>query len=87
MLVSHAKRVLQCVWQCDCCSAGVAARVCGIVTVTARLLRHDDAASAGSTNIKCVAVCCSVLQCVAVCCSVLQCVAVYCSVLKCVAVY
>jgi len=24
--------------------------------------------------IKCVAVCCSVLQCVAVCCSVLQCV-------------
>ena len=28
---------------------------------------------------RCVAVCCSVLQCVAVCCSVLQCVAVCCS--------
>jgi len=33
------------------------------------------------THIKCVAVCCSVLQCAAVCCSVLQCVAVCCSVL------
>ena len=31
-------------------------------------------------NLKCVAVCCSVLQCVAVCCRVLQCVAVCCSV-------
>jgi len=37
-------------------------------------------------DIKCGAVCCSVLQCVAVCCSVLQCVAVCCSVLPCVAV-
>ena len=30
------------------------------------------------TQVKCAAVCCSVLQCVAVCCSVLQCVAVCC---------
>jgi len=36
--------------------------------------------------VKCVAVCCSVLQCVAVCCSVLQCVAVRCSMLQRVAV-
>jgi len=35
--------------------------------------------------LRCVAVCCSVLQCVAVCCSVLQYVAVCCSVLNCVA--
>jgi len=34
--------------------------------------------------LRCVAVCCSVLQRVAVCCSVLQCVAVCCSVLQCV---
>ena len=33
-------------------------------------------------RLKCVAVCCSVLQCVAVCCSVLQCVAMCCSGLK-----
>jgi len=32
---------------------------------------------------KCVVVCCSVLQCVAVCCCVLQCVAVWCSVVQC----
>ena len=37
-------------------------------------------------GLRCVAVCCSVLQCVAVCCSVLQCVVVCCSVLQCVAV-
>jgi len=32
-----------------------------------------------STELQCVAECCSVLQCVAVCCSVLQCLAVSCS--------
>jgi len=37
--------------------------------------------------LRCVAVCCSVLQCAAVCCRVLQCVAVCCSVLQCVAVW
>ena len=37
-------------------------------------------------ELRCVAVCCSVLQCVAVCCSVLQCAAVCCSVLQCAAV-
>jgi len=37
-------------------------------------------------SLKCVAVCCSVLQCVAVCCNVLQCVAVCCIVLQCLAV-
>jgi len=41
---------------------------------------------ASDSEIRCVAVCCSVLQCVAVCCSVLQCAAVCCSVLQCVAV-
>jgi len=30
-------------------------------------------------DVRCVEVCCSVLQCVAVCCSVLQCVALCCS--------
>jgi len=42
--------------------------------------------SYGVAQVKCLAVCCSVLQCVAVCCGVLQCVAVYCGVLQRVAV-
>ena len=37
-----------------------------------------------SSELQCVAVCCSVLQCAAGCCSVLQCVAVRCSALQCV---
>jgi len=37
-------------------------------------------------TLRCIAVCCSVLQYVTVCCSVLQCVAVCCSMLQCVAV-
>jgi len=37
---------------------------------------------ASTAAVRCVAVCCCVLQCVAVCCSVLQCVAVCCSVLQ-----
>ena len=41
--------------------------------------------SYGVVQVKCLAVCCSVLQCVAVCCGVLQCVAVYCGVLQSVA--
>jgi len=39
------------------------------------------------SQVRGVAVCCSVLQCVAVCCSVLQCAAVCCSVLHVVVVY
>jgi len=38
--------------------------------------------SGSRDHVRCVAVCCSVMQCVAVCCSVLQCVAVCCSVLQ-----
>ena len=40
-----------------------------------------------SHHLRCLTVCCSVVQCRVLCCSVLQCVAVCCSVLQCVAVY
>jgi len=58
----------RCVCVCVCVCLSVSARVCGVRNV-------------GHIVLRCVAVCCSVLQGVAGRCSVLQCVAVCCSVL------
>jgi len=65
--------VLQCV--AVCCSELLAGSRVAVYYLQG-VARHPRV----HARIKCVAVCCSVLQCVAVCCSVLQCVAVRCSV-------
>jgi len=63
-------RVLQCVLQCVA-SGQIPLRIYSMIITI-------------SSELQCVAVCCSVLQCAAGCCSVLQCVAVRCSALQCV---
>jgi len=55
-----------------CCSVLQCAAVC--CSASSLLVQQSE--------LKCVAVCCRVLQCVVVCCSVLQCVAVCCSELS-----
>ena len=52
-------------WQCIA--------VCGSVL---QFVVREGMTSSSNLNMRCVAVCCGVLQCVAVCCGVLQCVAV-----------
>ena len=91
-------QVLQCGAVCYSALQCVATRcnvlqrvaVCHSHTECLRLLLlgllHGAGVCGVSKHIKCVAVCCSMLQCVAACCSVLQCVAVCCSALQCVAV-
>ena len=59
-----------------CCSA-----CCSVIIL--QVIEGSDIDAAHHAEIRCITVCCSVLQCVAVCCSVLQCVAVCCSVLQC----
>jgi len=99
MTHSHVRQNLMCV--AACCSVLQCVAVCcsvvdifcfPVLSTFLSHMWHDSFTicgmiqSSGRQSLRCVAVCCSVLQCVAVCCSVLQCVAVCCSVLQRVAV-
>ena len=78
--------VLQCVVVHYSGLHGDVVHCCSVLSLSTRKILCIRCIAVCCSVLQCVAVCCSVLQCLAACCSVLQCLAVSCSVLQCVAV-